>query len=127
MGEPAATGSSFELPLCCDQSLPEKKVGGIGQTQIICHTFEVAVTFFLLHADALEQERSPAHIHRHIGDFPNPGSEFSSLYHELAALFEMSKQPAAKFDFVYQLAIDTRQTLLPGVYPHFSDHLLQYL
>src|SRR5437762_13969366 len=96
---PATAGSCIELLLRCDQSLPEKKVGGIGQTQIICHTFEVAVTFFLLHADALEQERSPAHIHRHIGDFPNPGSEFSSLYHELAALFEMSKQPAAKFDF----------------------------
>src|SRR5436309_15812343 len=117
----------LELLLRCDESLPEKKVGGIGQAQVVCHTFEVSVTFFLLHADGLEQERSATHIHHHIGDFPNSRSEFSSLYRKLAPFFEMSKQSSAKFDFVYQLAVDTGQTLLPGIHPHFSDHLLQYL
>src|SRR5437870_7823083 len=93
-------GRPLELLLRCDESLPEKKVGGIGQAQVVCHTFEVSVTFFLLHADALEQERSATHIHHHIGDFPNSRSEFSSLYRKLAPFFEMTKQSSAKFDFV---------------------------
>jgi hypothetical protein len=61
------------LAIIRDNDLSGEHVCRHGKCQVIGHSVEVTVVLALLHADCLEQESLPLHVHTEDDHFPLPG------------------------------------------------------
>src|SRR6266436_2542730 len=89
-----------------DQSMFQKKAGGIGQIQIIRDTLKVAVKFVLLYRNVLDQNCLASHIYRDLSYFPLVGCDLGSLQGELTALLQASQKATGEPDVVHEHTVD---------------------
>src|ERR1700688_1659794 len=81
---------------------------GLGERSIVGYWLEIGIGFVFLGVDGFEEQRLPAHVHVHDGDFPQMRADFLLRHSEGPPFVQVAQKTGEEFHFTGECTVDGR-------------------